>query len=58
MMLHMLPHVLDFDPHSGDFGLGFFGHTLEAAAYLVDRPDLGLNCFLCTLDGLLRVELS
>ena len=29
MMLHMQPHVLDYDPHSGDFGLGFFGHSLE-----------------------------
>jgi hypothetical protein len=39
MMLHMLPHILDFDPHSGDYGLGFFGHTLEAGAYLVTKPN-------------------
>lgn len=49
MMLHMLPHVLDFDPHSGDFGLGFFGHTLEAGAYLVQDQELGDLCFLCNL---------
>merc|ERR1711972_959686 len=49
MMLHMLPHVLDYDPHSGDFGLGFFGHTLEAGAYLVRHKELGDLCFLCDL---------
>jgi len=49
MMLHMLPHVLDYDPHSGDFGLGFFGHTLEAGAYLVQSPELGNICFLCDI---------
>jgi hypothetical protein len=38
MMLHMLPHILDFDPHSGDYGLGFFGHTLQAGAYVVAKP--------------------
>eukprot|EP00965_Chrysotila_dentata_P046046 1530218-Pleurochrysis_carterae.AAC.1 len=25
MMFHAVPHMLEFDPHSGDFGLGFFG---------------------------------
>jgi len=49
MMLHMLPHVLDFDPRSGDFGLGFFGHTLEAGAYFVQHPTLGELCFQCDL---------
>ena len=49
MMLHMLPHILDFDPHSGDYGLGFFGHTLEAGAYFVQHPELGALCFLCDL---------
>merc|ERR1712039_117190 len=49
MMLHMLPHILDYDPHSGDFGLGFFGHTLEAGAYFVQHADLGAICFLCDI---------
>jgi len=49
MMLHMLPHVAEFDPHSGDFGLGFFGHTLEAGSYLVHHKDFGNVCFLCDL---------
>jgi len=49
MMLHMEPYILDFDPHSGDFGLGFFGHTLEAGAYWVQHNELGDLCFLCNL---------
>jgi hypothetical protein len=47
MMLHMLPHVFDFDPHSGDFGLGFFGHSVQAGAYFVNDKSLGLMCYLC-----------
>lgn len=50
MMLHMLPHVLDYDPRSGDFGLGFFGHSLEAAAYLVfDEANFLVPRWLCYL---------
>ena len=47
MMLHVLPHILEYDPHSGDFGLGFFGHTLQTGAYYVDHPMLGALCFQC-----------
>jgi hypothetical protein len=49
MMMHMLPHILDYDPHSGDFGLGFFGHTLEAGAYYVEHTKFGKVCFLCDI---------
>ena len=49
MMLHMMPHVLEFDPHSGDYGLGFFAHTLEAGAYYVMHPEFGPLCYLCDL---------
>lgn len=49
MMLHMEPHILDFDPHSGDFGLGFFGHTLEAGSYWVQHNVFGDLCFLCNI---------
>jgi hypothetical protein len=49
MMFHAVPHVMDFDPHSGDFGLGMFGNALESGAYLVDHPRLGLLCYLCDL---------
>lgn len=33
----------------GDFGLGFFGHSLESGAYYVQHPDLGELCYLCDL---------
>ena len=49
MMLHMLPHILDYDPHSGDFGLGFFGHTQETGAYYVDHPEYGPLCYQCDM---------
>ena len=34
MGLHMLPHIMEYDPHSGDFGLGFFGHALQVIRLL------------------------
>ena len=47
MMWHAMPYVMDFDPHSGDFGLGFFGHCLETGAYYVLDPSMGELCYLC-----------
>jgi len=47
MMFHVMPHVMDFDPHSGDYGLGFFGNALESGAYYVRSATLGELCFLC-----------
>jgi hypothetical protein len=35
------------DPHSGDWGLGFFGHALESGSYYVVSAELGELCFLC-----------
>jgi len=49
MMFHVHPHIMDFDPHSGDFGLGFFGLSLESGAYYVEDSTLGKLCFLCNL---------
>ena len=42
-----MPYVMDFDPHSGDFGLGFFGHCLESGAYYVLNETMGELCYLC-----------
>jgi len=50
MMFHTHPYVNDFDPHSGDFGLGFFGLSLETGAYYVEDSTLGKLCFLCNLE--------
>ena len=51
MMMHMVAHSLAYDPHSGDFGLGFFGNALESGAYYVEDPTLGPLCFLCEMGG-------
>ena len=48
MMWHAYPWIMDFDPHSGDYGLGFFGNALESGAYYVEHARLGPLCFLCT----------
>ena len=49
MMFHALAHAMAFDPHSGDFGLGFFGNALESGSYIVHHPRLGRVCYLCDL---------
>ena len=37
------------DAYSGDYGLGFFGISLEASSYLVIDSQLGPLCYLCDL---------
>ena len=49
MLFHALPHVMAHDAYSGDYGLGFFGLSLEAGATLVLHPALGPLCYLCDL---------
>ena len=49
MGFHSYPFVLKHDPHSGDYGLGFFGHSLEASSYLVLHSQFGWLCFACNL---------
>jgi hypothetical protein len=48
MFFHAYPWIMDFDPHSGDYGLGYFGNALQSGAYYVEHPRLGTLCFLCT----------
>ena len=43
--------LLAYDPHSGDFGLGFFGNALESGAHYVEDPTLGPSAFLCEMGG-------
>jgi len=38
---HSWPDRMEWDPYSGDYGMGFFGHAYAAATYLVDDPALG-----------------
>jgi hypothetical protein len=50
MGFHSVPFVLDFDPHSGDFGCGFFGLTLESASTITFDAGLGQwLCYLCNV---------
>ena len=49
MAFHSHPFIMAHDPNSGDHGLGYFGSSLNAGAYLHNHSTLGLLCFLCDL---------
>ncbi|MET4895926.1 DUF5695 domain-containing protein [Sphingomonadaceae bacterium jetA1] len=38
---HSWPDRMQWDPYSGDYGMGYFGHAYAAATYLVNDPVLG-----------------
>jgi hypothetical protein len=38
---HSMPDMRSFDAYSGDYGMGFFGHALSTASYLVDHKTYG-----------------
>jgi hypothetical protein len=38
---HSWPDMMKWDPYSGDYGMGFFGHAYAAATYLVNDPLFG-----------------
>lgn len=38
---HSWPDRMAWDPYSGDYGMGFFGHAYAAATYIVNDPALG-----------------
>jgi len=42
---HSFPDMLAFDPYSGDYGSGFFGHAFNTATYVTDDPALGWLAF-------------
>ena len=44
---HAYPHILEHDAYSGDYGLGFFGSSLESSSYFVAHPTRGPLCYLC-----------
>ena len=49
MAFHLYPFMLEYDPYSGDHGLGFFGHAMNVGSYAVAHPTFGWLCFLCAL---------
>ncbi|WP_454280935.1 DUF5695 domain-containing protein [Sphingomonas sp. Marseille-Q8236] len=56
---HSWPDRMAWDPYSGDYGMGFFGHAYAAATYLVDDPSLGWLAYggnLSQAGGMIRVE--
>ncbi len=55
---HAWPDMMRWDAISGDYGMGFYGHVIAAATYLVDHPDFGWLAFggkLTQEDGTIRV---
>lgn len=42
---HSFPDKLAFDPYTGDYGSGFFGHALNTATYLTKDSQLGWLAF-------------
>jgi len=42
---HSYPDMMRFDAYSGDYGMGFFGHALASAAYMVRHPEFGWIAF-------------
>jgi hypothetical protein len=44
---HAYPHVQEHDAYSGDYGLGFFGSSLETGSTFVLHESMGALCYLC-----------
>ena len=42
---HSYPDTLKWDAISGDYGMNFFGHAMNAATYVVDLPEFSWQAF-------------
>ena len=42
---HSYPDTLKWDAITGDYGMNFFGHAMNAATYVVDMPEFGWQAF-------------
>ena len=42
---HSYPDTLKWDAYSGDYGMNLFGHTMNAATYIIDMKDFGWQAF-------------
>src|SRR5947208_9256458 len=42
---HTYPDTLKWDGYSGDYGMNFFGHAMNAATYVIESPDFGWQAF-------------
>lgn len=45
MAFHSFPDTMKWDPRTGDYGLNFFGHSFNAATYLLSHPEFGWLAF-------------
>lgn len=45
MAFHTFPDTLKWDPITGDYGLNFFGHSFNAATYLINHPEFGWQAY-------------
>jgi len=42
---HSYPDTLKWDAYSGDYGMNFFGHAMNAATYVADMKEFGWQAF-------------
>ena len=42
---HSYPDTLKWDAYSGDYGMNFFGHAMNTATYVINRPGFGWQAF-------------
>ena len=42
---HAWPDMMRWDAYSGDYGMGFYGHAIASATYLVQDPTFGWLAF-------------
>lgn len=54
MAFHSFADTLSWDARTGDYGLAFYGHAMNAATYVVEHPEFGFVSF----GGNVRVEES
>jgi hypothetical protein len=55
---HSEPDMVRWDPYTGDYGMGYYGHALAAGTYLVDHPTFGWVGFggdVTQADGTVRI---
>lgn len=42
---HTYPDTLKWDGYSGDYGMNFFGHAMNAGTYVIDHKEFGWQAF-------------
>ncbi|MXP27052.1 hypothetical protein GRI39_13545 [Altererythrobacter indicus] len=42
---HAWPDMMKWDPYTGDYGMGYYGHAISAGTYVVNHPRFGWLSF-------------